>query len=245
VVIWRLLESLSYNINRKNSDLKLFEFGNTYHKYDSGYVENKHLSIALTGSRSKAHWSKNTGSTDVFYLKGVIRSLLEGLGLKNLTYGKIKNDIFSEGVSLNLGKAKIVEFGVLKTSLLKEFGIKQEVLFADFDWDKVIENAGKTGIKISELPKYPEVRRDLALLLDENIEFIDLYNFAFQSERKLLKDVDLFDVYMGDKLPEGKKSYAMSFILQDDKKTLTDKQIDKIMNKLQEGFKNNFKAELR
>ena len=138
-----------------------------------------------------------------------------------------------------------MEFGVLKTSLLKEFGIKQEVLFADFDWDKVIENAGKTGIKISELPKYPEVRRDLALLLDENIEFIDLYNFAFQSERKLLKDVDLFDVYMGDKLPEGKKSYAMSFILQDDKKTLTDKQIDKIMNKLQEGFKNNFKAELR
>ena len=244
-MLFGLLESLSYNINRKNSDLKLFEFGNTYHKYDSGYVGNKHLSIVLTGSRSKMHWAQNEGLTDIFYLKGVIKSLLEGLGLKNLKYGKIKKDIFSEGISLNLGKAKIVEFGVVKMSLLKEFGIKQEVLFADFDWNKVIENAGKSRIKISELPKYPEVRRDLALLLDENIEFIDLYNFAFQSERKLLKDVDLFDVYMGDKLPEGKKSYAMSFILQDDKKTLADKQIDKIMNKLQEGFKKNFKAELR
>ncbi|WKK65077.1 phenylalanine--tRNA ligase subunit beta [Lutimonas zeaxanthinifaciens] len=244
-MLFGLLESLSYNINRKNSDLKLFEFGNTYHKFDSGYVENKHLSIALTGRRSKEHWAQNDGSADVFYLKGVIKSLLEGLGLKNLKYAKVKNDIFSEGLSLNLGKVKIVEFGVVKMGLLKEFGIKQEVLFADFDWNKVIENAGKRKIKISELPKYPEVRRDLALLLDENIEFIDLYNFAFQSERNLLKDVDLFDVYMGDKLPEGKKSYAMSFILQDDKKTLTDKQIDKIMNKLQEGFKKNFKADLR
>ncbi|MCA0933928.1 phenylalanine--tRNA ligase subunit beta [Lutimonas saemankumensis] len=244
-MLFGLLESLSYNINRKNSDLKLFEFGNTYHKFDSGYVENKHLSIVITGSRSKENWAQNDGSTDVFYLKGIIKSLLEGLGLKNLKYGKVKNDIFSEGISLYLGKTRIVEFGVLKTNLLKEFGIKQEVLFADFDWNRVIENAGKSSIKISELPKYPEVRRDLALLLDENIEFIDLYNFAFQSERKLLKDMDLFDVYMGDKLPEGKKSYAMSFILQDDKKTLTDKQIDKIMNKLQEGFKKNFKAELR
>ncbi|UCE93884.1 MAG: phenylalanine--tRNA ligase subunit beta [Flavobacteriaceae bacterium] len=244
-MLFGLLEGLSYNINRKNSDLKLFEFGNTYHKYESGYNENKHLSLVLTGKRSKAHWASNEGDSDIFYLKGVIKALLEGLGLKSLKYGKTNNDIFSEGVSLNLGKSKIVEFGIVKMNLLKQFGIKQEVLFADFDWDKVIENAGKRRVKISELPKYPEVRRDLALLLDEDIEFIDLYNFAFQSERNLLKDVDLFDVYIGDKLPEGKKSYAMSFVLQDEKKTLTDKQIDKIMNKLQEGFKKNFKAELR
>jgi len=109
----------------------------------------------------------------------------------------------------------------------------------------VIANAGRKQVKISELPKYPEVKRDLALLLDEKVDFIDLYNYAFQTERKLLKNVDLFDVYTGDKLPVGKKSYAMSFVLQDDNKTLTDKQIDKIMSKLQEGFKKQFEAELR
>ena len=153
--------------------------------------------------------------------------------------------IFSGGISLQLDKSKIVEFGVVSDSILKKFGIKQEVLFADFNWDNVIENVGKKGIKITGLPKYPEVKRDLALLLDENVDFIDLYNYAFQSERKFLKNVDLFDVYIGDKLPEGKKSYALSFILQDENKTLTDKQIDKIMTKLQEGFKKQFEAELR
>ena len=162
-----------------------------------------------------------------------------------MRYVKTKNDIFSEGINLQLGKTKIVEFGVVKKSILKSFGIKQEVLFADYNWDNVIANVGKKQIKISELPKYPAVKRDLALLLDAEVDFIDLYNYAFQSERKLLKNVDLFDVYTGDKLPEGKKSYALSFILQDEKKTLTDKQIDKIMTKLQEGFKKQFGAELR
>jgi phenylalanyl-tRNA synthetase beta chain len=167
------------------------------------------------------------------------------LGISGLKYTKTNNDIFSEGITLKYGKIKIVEFGVVKASILKSFGIKQEVLYADFDWNNVIANAGKKTIKITELPKYPEVKRDLALLLDDNVEFIDLYNFAFQSERKFLKNVDLFDVYMGDKLPEGKKSYALSFILQDENKTLNDIQIEKIMSKLQQGFAKEFAAELR
>jgi phenylalanyl-tRNA synthetase beta chain len=128
---------------------------------------------------------------------------------------------------------------------LKSFGIKQEVLFADFDWANVIQSMEGTRIKVEELPKYPEVKRDLALLLDEEVNFVDLHDFAKQAEKKLLKQVDLFDVYLGDKLPEGKKSYALSFILQDKNKTLTDKQIDKIMKKLQQGFEHQFKAELR
>ena len=170
---------------------------------------------------------------------------MERLGISGLKYARTNNDVFSEGISLQLGKTRIVEFGVVKKDILKLFGIKQEVLFADFNWNNVIANVGRKEVKISELPKYPEVKRDLALLLDDDVDFIDLYNFSFQSERKLLKNVDLFDVYMGDKLPEGKKSYALSFILQDTNKTLTDKQIDKIMNKLQEGFKKQFGAELR
>jgi phenylalanyl-tRNA synthetase beta chain len=244
-MLFGLLEGLAYNLNRKNSNLKMFEFGNTYHKYESGYAEDKHLSIAFTGKRTSDHWAQANKVTDIFYLKGVVTSLMERLGITGLKYTKTKNDIFSEGISLQLGKIKIVEFGVVKKSILKKFGIKQEVLFADFNWNNVIANAGKKKVKISELPKYPEVKRDLALLLDEKVDFIDLYNYAFQTERNLLKNVDLFDVYMGDKLPEGKKSYALSFILQDENKTLTDKQIDKIMNKLQEGFKKQFEAELR
>lgn len=244
-MVFGLLEGLSYNLNRKNSNLKMFEFGNTYHKYDSGYAEDKHLSIAVTGKRTNDHWAQANKASDIFYLKGIVKSLMERLGITGLKYGKTENDIFSEGISLQLGKVKIVEFGVVKSAVLKKFGIKQEVLFADFNWNNVIANVGKNKVKISELPKYPEVKRDLALLLDDKVDFIDLYNYAFQTERNLLKNVDLFDVYTGDKLPEGKKSYALSFILQDENKTLTDKQIDKIMNKLQEGFRKQFEAELR
>ena len=244
-MVFGLLEGLSYNLNRKNSNLKMFEFGNTYHKYDSGYAEDKHLSIAVTGKRTNDHWAQANKVSDIFYLKGIVKSLMERLGITGLKYGKTKNDIFSEGISLQLGKVGIVEFGVVKSAVLKKFGIKQEVLFADFNWNNVIANVSKNKVKISELPKYPEVKRDLALLLDDKVDFIDLYNYAFQTERNLLKNVDLFDVYTGDKLPEGKKSYALSFILQDENKTLTDKQIDKIMNKLQEGFRKQFEAELR
>jgi len=244
-MLFGLLEGISYNINRKNTDIKLFEFGNTYHKNDTGYAENKHLSIALTGNRTADHWSQSNRSSDIFYLKGIVTSLMERLGVAGLKYAKTENDIFSESVALHQGKTKIVEFGIIKKEILQNFGIKQEVLFADFNWNYVLKSAGRKKIKISELPKYPEVKRDLALLLDEQVGFVDLYNFAFQSERKLLKNVDLFDVYVGDKLPKGKKSYALSFILQDENKTLNDKQIDKIMSKLQQGFIKEFNAELR
>jgi phenylalanyl-tRNA synthetase beta chain len=244
-MLYGLLEALSYNLNRKNNNVKLFEFGHTYHKHEKGYAENKHLSIVLTGNRARNQWNQNSRASEFFYMKGLVRSLLEKLGIVGLTYGKTRNDIFSEGIAFHLGKIKLVEFGVVKASVVKAFGIRQEVLFADFNWDNVIANAGKRTIRITELPKYPEVKRDLALLLDEKIDFIDLHDYAFQNERKLLKNVDLFDVYVGDKLPEGKKSYALSFILQDENKTLNDVQIDKIMTKLQQGFVKEFDAELR
>jgi len=244
-MLFGLLEALSYNLNRKNNNVRLFEFGNTYHKSEKGYAEDKHLAIALTGNRTRDQWNQNSRASDFFYLKGLIRSLLERLGICELTYAKAENDIFSEGIAFHLGKTKLVEFGLVKASVLKAFGIRQEVLFADFNWNNVTANSGKKTIRITELPKYPEVKRDLALLLDEKINFIDLHNYAFQNERKLLKMVDLFDVYVGDKLPEGKKSYALSFILQDENKTLNDAQIEKIMTKLQQGFVKEFDAELR
>ncbi|MGK0414927.1 MAG: phenylalanyl-tRNA synthetase beta chain, partial [Polaribacter sp.] len=183
--------------------------------------------------------------SDFFYLKGVITAILERLGIQNLKGSPAKIDVFSEGITLSLGKIKLAEFGVIKRTILKDFGIKQEVLFADIHWDNVLKLSGKKNIKVSSLTKFPAVKRDLALLINSKTEFKEVYNLAFQSERKMLKEVDLFDVYEGDKLPEGKKSYAVSFVLQDDNKTLEDREIDKIMQKLQQSFENKLDAVLR
>ncbi len=239
------LEAVAYNINRKNNRLKFFEFGNTYHKYENGYAEKKHLSLVITGDQNKDNWKVSNNTMDIFYLKGIIRTLLERLGINMLKYTSVKNDLFSEAIGLSNGKIKLVEFGIVNPAVLNEFGIKQEVLFADFNWNNVLDNVSKKVIKVKSLPKYPEVKRDLAMLLDDDVRFIDLHNAAFQSEKKLLKEVDLFDVYTGDKLPKGKISYALSFVLQDENKTLNDKQIDKIMKKLQGTFAKQFGAELR
>lgn len=239
------LESVAYNINRKNNSLKFYEFGKTYHKYESGYQEDKHLTLFVTGNRTQDSWKVATQTSDFFYVKGIVTVLLSRLGIDKLKTTPTKSDVFSEGITLSLGKTKLVELGVVKRAILKEFSIKQEVLFADFNWQNILELVGKKKIKVADLPKFPAVKRDLALLLDNKVEFKEIYNLAFQSERKLLKEVDLFDVYEGDKLPEGKKSYAVSFVLQDENKTLADKQIDKIMQKLQQTFEKNLDAVLR
>ena len=239
------LESISYNINRKNSSLKLYEFGKTYHKYEKGYQEDKHLTLFVSGAKTKDSWTHVSKNSDFFYLKGIVMSILERIGVTNLKTSPVKSDLFSEGIAFSLGKNKLVEFGVINKRVLKEFGIKQEVLFADFDWKSLNEISGKKKIKVSSLLKFPLVKRDLALLIDEKVTFKEIYNLSFQVERNLLKDVGLFDVYQGDKLPEGKKSYAVSFVLQDSNKTLKDDQIDKIMQKLQQSFEKNLEAVLR
>ena len=239
------LEAVSFNINRKRSDLKFFEFGKSYHKMPGGYDENKHLTLLVTGNRQNESWTNPQSKSDFFLFKGYINTILSRLGLdKKVTSLPFENDVFAEGLALAVGKEVIVEFGTVKKSVLKHFDIKQEVLYADFAWDK-IQKYVSTKIKFTDIPKYPEVRRDLALLLDENVKFEQIYNIAKQTEKGLLKDVNLFDVYQGNNLPEGKKSYAVSFILQDDSKTLTDTQIDKIMSKLQSNFESQLGASLR
>ncbi len=239
------LEAISYNINRKQNNLKFFEFGKTYHNYESGYNENKHLTLLITGNRNQETWNKQIKKTDFFYLKGIIESMFTRLGVTKLKSSPIKNDVLSEGLTLSLGKTKLVEFGIIKRKVAKHFDISQEVLFADFNWNNVVEVAKFNKIKYNSISKYPEVKRDFALLLDNNVNFNEIYTIAKQSEKKLLKDVTLFDVYQGDKLASGKKSYAVSFTLEDKEKTLTDKQIDKIMTKLQHSFEKQLGAELR
>ena len=239
------LEAVSHNINRKRDDLKLFEFGKTYHQYSDNREEHKHLALFVTGNKAQERWNTQATPSDFFYLKGTIETVLERLGLNRLKSAPHKTDILSEGMSLSIGKKTLVEFGLVKKSVLKHFGISQNVLFADFNWDNVLDMAQHNKIKFTAIPKYPEVRRDFALLLDNSVTFDDIYTIAKQTEKQLLKAVNLFDVYEGKNLPAGKKSYAVSFTLQDENKTLNDKQIDKIMNKLQSNFENKLGAELR
>jgi len=239
------LEAVAHNINRKRDDLKLFEFGKTYHQYTEAREEHKHLSLFVTGNKTEERWNSATSPSDFFYLKGSIETVFERLGLTRLKSSPTKTDVLSEGMSLSKGEKTLVDFGLIKKSVLKHFGISQNVLFADFNWDNVLEMAQHNKIKFSAIPKYPEVRRDLSLLLGNNVTFEDIHTIAKQTEKQLLKNVNLFDVYEGKKLPAGKKSYAVSFTLQDEHKTLNDKQIDKIMSKLQSNFESKLGAELR
>lgn len=239
------LEAISYNSNRKKQNLKFFEFGKTYHQYETNRVENKHLSLFLTGNRTDSTWVNPDRKSDFFYLKTVVENILLRLGITDIKLSPLRESDFSEGISITSMKRELVVLGVIKKSILKNFDIKQEVLLADFNWGTVLELISKNGIVFKNIPKYPEVKRDFALLLDNTIAFKEVYDIAFQTERKMLKEVSLFDVYTGKKLPEGKKSYAVSFTLQDDKSTLTDKQIDKIMDKLQRKYENVLGAELR
>ena len=238
------LEALSYNINRRSSDLKFYEFGKTYHKMPSGYEEPKHLSLFVTGNATAESWTNPQKVSDFFLFKGYITLVLSRFGLDKIQTEPTTSDIFAEGLSYSMGPTKLVDFGTVKKSIAKAFDIKQEVFYADFNWDAVLKLV-ESKIKFTDIPKYPEVRRDLALLVDESVQFDSIYNIARQTEKSLLKKIDLFDVYQGANLPEGKKSYAVGFTIQDATKTLTDVQIDKIMSKLQKNFETELNAVLR
>ncbi len=238
------LEAISYNINRKNSDLKLFEFGKSYRKLLSGYNEKKHLTLFVSGNRISENWTNTQKPTDFFLFKGYVTSILSRLGFDKSQSAPVINDVFAEGVAFTIGNDTLVEMGTVKKSVLKHFDIKQEVFYAEFNWDLVIKLLSNK-IKFTAIPKYPEVRRDFALLVDTSVAFESIYKVARQTEKSLLKDINLFDVYEGTNLPEGKKSYAVSFTIQDITKTLTDVQIDKIMSKLQSNFETELGAQLR
>ncbi len=239
------LEAVSYNINRKHRDLKFFEFGKTYHQTDKSRIEKKCLSLFLTGNRYGDSWAVAEKRTDFFYLKSIVTNVLHRLGIPETIPAPEDNSIFSEGIALTVNSKELVSIGTVRQSILKKMDIKQETLYAEFNWDQVIALAKKKDISYREIPKYPEVKRDFALLLDDSVTFQQIYALGRRTEKKLLKHINLFDVYTGDNLPEGKKSYAVSFTLQDSQRTLTDKQIDKIMDKLQRSYQEELGAELR
>src|SRR5690606_10327824 len=239
------LEVIAYNSNRKNSDLKLFEFGKTYHNFPGGRTETKHLSVFITGLKTDGNWALPDTQSNFFFGKGTVATIIQRLGLENYTEEITENDIFSEGISFKRNKETIVEFGIVEKKITKELDVDAEVFYADFNWDVVLKQISVKNFKLKPISKFQAAQRDFALLLDTSVEFGSLRDAAFSTEKKLLKAINLFDVYTGKNLPEGKKSYALTFTIQDDEKTLTDKQIDKIMGKLQQKFETDFGAVLR
>jgi phenylalanyl-tRNA synthetase beta chain len=244
-MLFGALESLAYNINRKMNRVKLFEFGKTYHNYPNGREEIKHLSMIISGEKNVDSWTSTAGKSDFFYGKGILTAIFERLGIKDLSEKETVNDLFSEGICISKNDHSLVEFGVIKKRITASFGIESEALFADFNWGNLLQEISSENYEMQPISKFPKVKRDFALLLDNSVLFIDLKMAALQAEKTMLKDVHLFDVYTGSKLPKGKKSYALSFTLQAENKTLTDKQIDKIMSRLQQKFEADFGASLR
>jgi phenylalanyl-tRNA synthetase beta chain len=244
-IIFSGLETIAFNINRQQSDLKLFEFGKTYHNFESDMKEFNQLSIFVSGNKTEKSWNTKDTPVDYFYLKGLVTAVFERLGIQKLKSSPLSNDVFKEGQQLSVGKHSLVEFGSLSSNTLKCFGISQGVFCANFNWDNLLKVINQQTIKFKEISKYPEVKRDFSLLINEDVTFENIFKLAKQTENNFLKDINLFDVYTGDKLADGKKSYAVSFTLQDKNKTLTDVQIDKIMSKIQKRFETELSAELR
>lgn len=243
------LENIAYNLNRKNSDLKLYEFGKTYKVFKKEdktlYVEDRHLGLFITGRKAGERWNAANDTVSFYSLKGMVESLLQRLGIETKS-GQYAGEVFSSGMTLTWNKRTLVELGQVSKAMLKVADVKQDVFAADFNWDVVLEAVkARKPLMYKEVAKFPEVRRDLALLVDAAVKFETLEQLAYQSEKNLLRQVNLFDVYQGDKLPAGKKSYALSFTLLDEQATLTDKQIEKIMDKLMTTFKEKAGAEIR
>ena len=244
-LLFSMLEVVQFNSNRQQKDLNIYEFGKTYSTFEKTYKESKRLGICITGNKHSELWNSPSTKSSFFDLKAIVINVLSRLGITAITEEVTTNDVFSEGLSLSLHKNVLVDFGVVQSKITKNFSVDAQVLYADFDWDTIYKYAFKKEILIEEISKFPTSRRDFALLINSDVRFADLEAAAYKTDRKLLKRVSLFDVYEGKNLPDGKKSYGMSFYFGDPHKTLTDKNVDRIMQKLQKEFEDNFGATLR
>lgn len=243
------LESVSYNINRQQHDLKLFEFGKTYSKNDRQYREVNHLSFYITGNKSSHRWNSPLVAADFFYLKAYVENIFARLGIdinsENFSSDKLNDKTFSYGMKISSGKNTLVSYGSLNRSILKQFDINESVFYADIYWDGLLELASQHSITFSELPRFPQVKRDISMIVDKQTTYNSMRTLAYQTEKNLLRDVNLFDLYEGENIPAGKKSCALSFVLRDDTKTLTDAEIDSVMGKLINAYEKKLGAVVR
>ncbi len=251
------LESVEHNAKRKNGNIRFFEFGNCYdynidHKKEdetlAEFSEDYRLGLWVSGSRVDNNWAHPNEKSSVYELKAYVENILLRLGvnLQKVIFGNLANDIYSAGLSITTSSGRqLGTMGIVSPKICKEMDIDAEVYYAEFSWTLLMKEIKKNKVAFSEISKFPAVKRDLALLLDKSVQFAEIEKIATESERKLLKDVALFDVYEGKNLPAGKKSYAVSFYLQDEGKTLNDKQIDAIMKKIQTNLEQKLGAQLR
>lgn len=239
------LEAVEYNSKRQRANLKFFEFGRCYRKKEAGFVEREDLALWLTGLAEDENWKQGAQASDFYQLKNAVQLLFERIGLSGYQESASDAAIFSEGLKWHRGKKVLAEIGKVNPGLLKSFDLKTAVFYAELNWEALVEAARKNSIVMSDLPKFPEVRRDLALLVDSNVKYGDLAQAAAKAGGKLLKTVNLFDVYEGKNLPEGKKSYALSFTLAHEEKTLNDKAVEQIMSKIQASLEKQYGASLR
>ena len=239
------LEVISFNLNRQNRQLKLYEFGCIYGKNNDEFIEEKRLSITLSGTVFNNHWEENKLTDPFFYLKGILIDLFRTLGYNNLKFDVVINNNFETAFSLVNDRSIYGTFGLISDDLKKEFNVDQEVYFTELNWSKLSKDAFSKKITFEEIAKFPFMRRDYSLLIDNEISFDLIKEIAFKTEKRILKHVTLFDVYEGENLPKGKKSYGINFTFQDKNRTLTDIQIDKVMDKLLKNFKQRFELELR
>ena len=237
------LEVISYNSNRRQRDLKLFEFGKTYSHLEGKYTEKERLSVFLTGNIYEESWLKKSNSVAFHDLAAVVSQVLSSMKIKNVEKQEADSSIFQHGLTLTLNRKPVVSFGLIKTALAKKMDLKAPVFFADFDWEYILRQYN-AAVQYKEVSKFPEVRRDLSLVVDKKITFEELRQIAYKTERQLLRSVNVFDVYEGANL-EGRKSYSISFILQDDQQTLTDKVIDKSMSRLISTYEKELNAVIR
>lgn len=251
------LESIQHNANRKNADLRFFEFGNCYHfhaekknpeKVLAAYSEELHLGMWITGKRVSNSWAHADENASVYELKAYVLNIFRRLGVNfgGLVFGNLADDIYSVAVSVHTRGGKLLAtFGVISKKIQKAFDLDNEVYYADLNWKELMKAIKGNAVTYREISKYPAVKRDLALLLDKKVQFVEIEKIAFETDKKLLKSVELFDVYEGKNLEPGKKSYAVSFMLQDENATLNDKQIDKFMQKLITNLETKLEAKLR
>jgi len=249
------LSSVIWNINRQCSDLKLYEFGSCYFRTGHGsevpsvndYTERKSLDLYITGKTGKESWNNKTGLSDFYHMKSVTEMIFARFGIDAnlMSNGESNKKYFSESVTYIINNKVLAETGKLSKKMLSRFDIGQDVFYSHIDWDLLTRLIGKKTINFSELPKYPSVRRDMAMLLDREVKFIRIRDIAFKTERNVLREVNLFDVYESESLGANKKSYAVSFILRDDLRTLTDKNIDKVMDNLRRAFEKELGAVIR
>jgi len=244
-LIFNALEVISFNLNRQNKNLKIFEFGTIYGKKEDSFIESKRLIISTVGSVIESHWENSSSPSNYFYGKGVLNDLSESLGLSGIIWQVTQHPHFEEAFNIIHQKKNLGTYGLVSKSLNKKFGINQNVYLAELNWNVIVDRAYTNTLTYEEVAKYPMVKRDFALLLDESISFEDLQKVALNTNKKILKEVRLFDVFEGKTLDKGKKSYGLSFTFQDKNKTLTDKQVDKVMKELQKNFEQEFDSKLR